>query len=558
MEENTLSNEEQQEFLNAMKALDSTDSSKSIKKGRIISGKIIHFDETHVFIDLEYKLEGKVKISEFDKEPVLGNKVEVKVVGEDGEYIIVSKSLVDRDRSQVFIEEAWESGASIKGLVKESIKGGFSVSLSGTNVFCPFSQIDISRSISAEDHVGKEYDFKIIKKDRRDIVVSRKIIQEVTQKAEIEAFISNLKENDIIPGKVKNIEHFGGFVEITPGLDGFVALANMSWDKVVDPKKVFNRGDEKMFKVLAIDKERCRVDLGFKQLEDDPWGEFVEKYKVGDVVEGEVTNIKKFGVFVRVYNGVEGLVHISDLSWNVYVKSPADFAKKGAFLECKILEMDIPQRKLTLGLKQVKENPWSSVESLYPVGKPVKCLTKRILKDFAIFELPNGLEGICDISAFDWKNNVVNIKDFVKEGDTVDMIVLFIDKEKQKIKLSYKHNVDSPWNKFELEYPQGSIVNGVVKIIIEAGAIITLPDELEGFIHLSQIDMPRNANVSDSLVVGTEYPFVIREINHIKNRISLSRRDYIETQSKKEMKGYLSLGDPNAQTYNPFADLGKK
>lgn len=544
--------EQEQEFLDAFNSVN------DVKKGSIVTCTIIEVKDDEVLVNLNYKLEGKVKRSEFDKEPAIGDTIEVKVMGEGSEYITLSKSMVDRDRSQSILEDAWINQTEIKGTVKESIKGGFSVSLYGNIVFCPFSQIDVSRYTKPEDHVGKEYDFKITKKMNRDIVVSRRIIQEVKQNAEIETYLDNLKENDIVEARVKNIEHFGAFVELTEGLDGFVALVNMSWSKVIDPKKVLTRGDIKNFKILSVDKERRRVDLGLKQLEDDPWGAFVNLYKVDDVVEGEVTNIKKFGLFVRVYNGVEGLVHISDITWNNYIKNPTDFAKKGDFLECKILEMNVPERKLTLGIKQVKDNPWKDVETLYPIGRPVKCLAKRILRDFVVFELPNGLEGICDINYFDWKEKIINIDDYVKEGESVDMIVLSIDKSKQKIKLSYKHTKESPWDLFEKEYPIDSIIQGVVKTVIESGAIINLPDELTGFVHVSQIDMPRGGNISEFLTIGKEYTFVVKDINHIKNRISLSRREYIEIESKKEMKGYLSNQESTSLTFNYFDALNKK
>ena len=544
--------EQEQEFLDAFNSV------SDVKKGSIVTGKIIEVGDDKVIVNLNYKLEGKVNRSEFDKEPAVGETIEVKVMSEDNEYITLSKSMVDRDRSQSILEDAWINQTEIKGTVKESIKGGFSVSLYGNIVFCPFSQMDVSRYTKPEDHVGKEYDFKITKKVSRDIVVSRRIIQEVKQNAEIEAYLNSLTENDIVEAKVKNIEHFGAFVELTDGLDGFVALVNMSWSKIVDPKKILTRGDIKNFKILSVDKERRRVDLGLKQLEDDPWGDFVNLYKINDVIEGEVTNIKKFGLFVKVYNGVEGLVHISDITWNNYIKNPAEFAKKGDFLECKILEMNVPERRLTLGIKQVKDNPWKDVEALYPIGKPVKCLAKRILRDFVVLELPNGLEGICDINYFDWKEKVININDYVKEGETIDMIVLSIDKSKQKIKLSYKHTKESPWDLFEKEYPVGSIIKGVIKTIIESGGIVNLPDELTGFVHVSQIDMPRGANIADYITIGEEYPFVIKEINHIKNRISLSRREYMETESKKEMKGYLSSEESTSLTFNYFDDLNMK
>lgn len=547
--------DEKQEFL---KALEQTADNVSFKIGSSVSGKILQFDESDVFIDFGYKSEGKVKRSEFFKEPVIGETIEVKIMGQDDSgYVLVSKLALERIHSQEIIDRASETGEAIKGIVKEAIKGGFNVSIGGNLAFCPFSLIDMARGTKEEDHIGKEYDFRIIKRKGKGIVLSRRVLQEESQNCDIDSFLNSLKEGDIIQGKVKNIERFGAFAEITPGLDGFIALNNMAWEKVHQPKNLLLKGEERMFKVLSIDKDRKRVDLGVKQLDDDPWGKFIELYRVGDVVQGEVTNVKKFGAFVKVYDGVEGLVHISDLSWNTHVQNPTDFAKKGTYLECKILEINVPERKLSLGLKQVKENPWDTLMSTFPPKKTVQCVCKRILKNFAVFELPNGLEGICEISDFDWKNNIVNIKDYVKEGDTLNMVVMFIDREKQKIKLSYKHTTESPWKVFEKSNPVGSIIQGVVKVILEAGAVITLPDDLEGFVHISQVDMPNGANIEDYLKVGETYPFVVKEVNQNKHRISLSRRDYLEAESKKEMKSYITKDEANSLTFNYFDDLDK-
>ena len=292
-----------------------------------------------------------------------------------------------------------------------------------------------------------------------------------------------------------------------------------------------------------------------KQLDEDPWGKFVEQYHIDDVIQGEVTNVKKFGAFVKVADGIEGLVHVSDLSWNSHVNNPNDFVKKGAFLECKILDMNAAERKLTLGLKQVKENPWDTVEKDFPVKSAVKCKVKRIIKNFAVFELPNGLEGICDISDFDWRNNIVNMKDYVKEGEEVNMVIMSIDRDKQRIKLSYKHTKDSPWRLFEKAHPQGSIVDGTVKAIVDSGAIISLEDDLEGYMHVSQVEIPKGSTLEEVLKVGETYPFVVREVNQSKRRISLSRREYMEAQNKKETQNYISKAEPTSLTYNPFDNI---
>lgn len=558
MEDNNLSNEqERNEFLKAVEEFGEGDNNNSYKVGNIVKGKIEKFDDSDVFINLNYKVEGKINRSEFEREPYIGEELEALIdsVDNDNGYFILSKAKLDKRRAQFVIEDAIKNNKSVKGIVKEVIKGGFNISIMGYQAFCPFSQIEINKGIKDEEHIGKEYDFRIIKKKGKDIVVSRRAYQEEKQNSNIETFLNNLKEGDIINGKVKNIERYGAFIGITEGLDGFLYRENMSWAKIINPKDIITRGEEKAFKVLSIDREKHRVDLGLKQLENDSWVQFIEEYHVGDIIKGEVTNIKKFGAFVKVYDDVEGLIHISDLSWNSHVNSPSDFVKKGAYLECKILAIDVPERKLTLGLKQAQENPWDTVSRDFPVKSIVKCKPKRILKNFAVFELPNGLEGICDIGDFDWINSIVNIKDYVKENEDIDMVILSIDRDKQRIKLSHKHLKESPWKVFEKEHPVGSVVDGIVKAIVESGAVVSLENNLEGFMHISQIDLPKGANLEEALKVGETYPFVVREVNQGKHRISLSRKDYMEAQTKKETQNYISKEEPTSLTYNPFDNI---
>ena len=558
MEDNNLSNEqERNEFLKAVEEFGEGDNNNSYKVGNIVKGKIEKFDDSDVFINLNYKVEGKINRSEFEREPYIGEELEALIdsVDNDNGYFILSKAKLDKRRAQFVIEDAIKNNKSVKGIVKEVIKGGFNISIMGYQAFCPFSQIEINKGIKDEEHIGKEYDFKIIKKKGKDIVVSRRAYQEEKQNSNIETFLNNLKEGDIINGKVKNIERYGAFIGITEGLDGFLYRENMSWAKIINPKDIITRGEERAFKVLSIDREKHRVDLGLKQLENDSWVQFIEEYHVGDIIKGEVTNIKKFGAFVKVYDDVEGLIHISDLSWNSHVNSPSDFVKKGAYLECKILAIDVPERKLTLGLKQAQENPWDTVSRDFPVKSIVKCKPKRILKNFAVFELPNGLEGICDIGDFDWINSIVNIKDYIKENEDIYMVILSIDRDKQRIRLSHKHLKESPWRVFEKEHPVGSVVDGIVKAIVESGAVVSLENNLEGFMHISQIDLPKGANLEEALKVGETYPFVVREVNQGKHRISLSRKDYMEAQTKKETQNYISKEEPTSLTYNPFDNI---
>ena len=558
MEENTTySSEESQEFL---KALEQSNENTRVESGDIKSGKVLQIAENFIYIDIGLKAEAKIDKSEFDALPNIGDDIDVFITNKEDEdgQLIVSKKLADKMRASKEIDEAFEANKNIKGFVKDAIKGGFSISICGTLAFCPYSLIDIRPSNDEKEYIGKEYDFRIIKKTNRDVVLSRRVILEEIRNFTVNNFLESLKEGDVIQGKIKNIEKFGTFVEIAPGLDGFLAIPNTSWDKVIDVNKVIKKNEERMFKVISVDKEKQKVDLGIKQLDDDPWVKFVEMYKTDDVLKGEVTSIKQFGAFIKVYEGIEGLAHISDISWNTHAQNTRDYVKIGDFVECKILEININERRLSLGLKQIKDNPWDSILKEYPIQSIVKCKVKRILRNFAVFELPNGLEGICDISDFDWSNNLVNIDNYVKENDEIEVVVISVEKDKQKVKLSYKHMKDSPWKLFEKKNPVGSTITAsVISIIPDVGVVVSLDDGLEGFVHVSQLDMPKSSNINNIIEVGKSYPFLIREISQSKRRISLSQKDYIEGEAKKEIKNYITNDEPDSLTFNYFTDLNK-
>ncbi len=558
MEENTTySSEESQEFL---KALEQSNENTRVESGDIKSGKVLQIAENFIYIDIGLKAEAKIDKSEFDALPNIGDDIDVFITNKEDEdgQLIVSKKLADKMRASKEIDEAFEANKNIKGFVKDAIKGGFSISICGTLAFCPYSLIDIRPSNDEKEYIGKEYDFRIIKKTNRDVVLSRRVILEEIRNFTVNNFLESLKEGDVIQGKIKNIEKFGTFVEIAPGLDGFLAIPNTSWDKVIDVNKVIKKNEERMFKVISVDKEKQKVDLGIKQLDDDPWVKFVEMYKTDDVLKGEVTSIKQFGAFIKVYEGIEGLAHISDISWNTHAQNTRDYVKIGDFVECKILEININERRLSLGLKQIQDNPWDSILKEYPIQSIVKCKVKRILRNFAVFELPNGLEGICDISDFDWSNNLVNIDNYVKENDEIEVVVISVEKDKQKVKLSYKHMKDSPWKLFEKKNPVGSTITAsVISIIPGVGVVVSLDDGLEGFVHVSQLDMPKSSNINNIIEVGKSYPFLIREISQSKRRISLSQKDYIEGEAKKEIKNYITNDEPDSLTFNYFTDLNK-
>lgn len=535
------------------KALEGANETKTVR-GEIITAHVIQTDDTHVYVSLGGKSEGKIKLEEFRAVPEVGAAVEVVVSGENNSgEAYVSKIAADRIRSRDVVDAAFANASNVRGVVKSAVKGGFIVSVGGLDAFCPRSLIDSKRTIEEKDYIDQEYDFRIIEKKGRDLVVSRRKVLDEIAEYTIGNFFEHLNVGDVIRGTVKNIESFGIFVEVVPGLDGFLAFSNIAWDKVKEPTKALKKGEVREFKVLAVDKDKRKIDLGIKQLSADPWNDFIAKYKAEDVVSGEVTSIKEFGAFIRVYSGVEGLAHISELSWAKHVKHPKDIVKVGDFVDCMILGIDNENRKLSLGLRQVKPNPWENASKLFPSGATVECTVKKIFRNYAVLGLSDDLEGTIDVSDFDWKNAIVNIDNIIKEGETVKAKVLSVDGAARKIKLGIKHLSENPWASFKKEHPVGSTIDGTIVNIIDSGAIVKLTDDIEGFVHVSQLDTKRTENAADVVKIGETYSFAIKAIEADKRRISLSRKDYFSAMEKKDAEKYLSKEDPNAMTYS-FAD----
>ncbi|MBI4976252.1 MAG: 30S ribosomal protein S1 [Spirochaetes bacterium] len=542
---------EELEFRRALEGEDEGD----LTKGEIIKGRVIQFDESFVFVSLGLKAEGKIHREEFDREPAIGDEVEVQILQRENNAgeAIASKIAVDRIRSREVVELAWTNKANVKGIVKAAVKGGYSVSVGGLPAFCPRSHIDTKRNLEDSEYLNNEYDFRVIEKKGRDLVVSRRAVLEEMREYNVSNFMGHLNDGDVIRGKVKNIESFGIFVEIVNGLDGFLAFSNIAWEKVKEPTKALKKGEEREFKVLHVDREKRKIDLGIKQLSDDPWNNFIAKYGKDEVIKGEVTSIKEFGAFIKVYPGVEGLAHISELSWAKHVNHPKEVVKVGDFVECKILNIDSENRKLSLGLKQVKENPWESVDKRFPIGKKIECTVRKIFKNYAVLGVTEDLEGTIDVSDFDWKNALVNIDNYFKEGDTVSAVVLAVDGMNRKIKLGVKQLSQNPWEIFRSAHPVGSVIEGTVNNVSDVGAVVQLTDSIDGFVHVSQLDTKRIERVGDVIKTGEKLQFVIKSIDSDKRRVSLSRKDYFSAMEKRDAEKYLSKEDPSSMTYS-FAD----
>lgn len=547
---------EELEFRNALQKEESTE---EVSRGKIIEGEIVQMDETFVYVDLDYKSEAKVKREEFEKEPKIGEKIKVQIVKTENSQgeLIASKSAVDRIEAKQVLENAWKNGENVSGVVNSAIKGGFKVSIGGIENFCPSSQIDMRRA-DPESYVGKEFEFRVIEKKGKDVILSRRVILEEKKNYNVSKFFETLNEGDIIKGKIKSIVNFGVFVEIIDGFDGFMALSNISWDKSKPIKELIQVGEEREFKVLSIDRPSQKVELGIKQLSGDPWESFIEQFKEGDNVKGEVSSVKQYGAFIKILDGVEGLAHVSEFSWTKRVDKAQNVVKKGDVVEAKILSIDEETKKVSLGLKQVQENPWSEIDKLFPRGSKVEGTTKKILKNFAVIELPNEMEGTIDISDFSWTQKTVNINNFLKPGESQDFIILHTDADKHKIKLGYKQLEDNPWEVFENSHPVGSLIEAEVIKLTDSGAVVKLDENIDGFVHISQLSKQKVDSVSEVLKQGEKYGFVIREIDKSKKRVSLSRKDYFSKMEQQEMDNYLSSSDDLNMTYSLGDKLGDK
>lgn len=529
-------------------------------KGETVSGKVVGVSERGILVDFGYKSEGVVEAEEFTNSSgeitvKVGDEVEVVIRTIDSGDSQPRLSFLDAKhrKSWVIIEEAFKNESVITGHITGKTKGGLTVDLEGVEAFLPSSLIDSRPIRNLDSYIGQDIETKIIKcsRKRNNIVLSRKIITDEVVNAQKAITLDQLAEGYIVEGKIKNLTEYGAFVDLG-GIDGLLHVTDMSWSRLQNPKSMFKSGDNVQVKVLKFDREREKVSLGYKQLLPDPWSTVVELYPVGAKLKGKVSSATEYGAFIELESGVEGLVHVSEMSWSKRQKSPKQMVKVGDEVEVQVLGIDQNDRRISLGMKQLQTNPWESVMEKYRVGS--KVIGKvRNLTDFGAFvEIEDGVDGLVHVSDISHSKKIKHSKDILKRGQEVEAVITRIDYDGKRISMSIKELTPSAWDSFIQTHKPGDIVKGKISRFANFGVFVELADELEGLCHISELSDERVDKAESVVEIGQELDFKILRIESDVQKIGLSARavgkeDEIDIDTKvysTEAKGGMaSLGE---------------
>jgi small subunit ribosomal protein S1 len=500
----------------------------SIDEGEIVKAKVQSIRENVVVLDIGFKSEGTVPLEEFKDHPDLkvGDEVEVLLEHlEDQEgAVVLSKKKADFMRVWEKIRLAYENDQAVEGTLVKKIKGGVVVDLMGVDAFLPGSQIALRRVPNIDELLGQKFEFKIIKlnKRRRNIVVSRRVILENERAGKREKLMKELETNQTRKGVVKNITDFGAFIDLG-GVDGLLHITDMSWGRVSHPTEMVQIGQELEVKVLDIDWTRERISLGLKQLHPYPWKDVAEKYPVGTRVTGKVVSITNYGAFIELEPGIEGLVHISEMSWTRNVRHPSKLVSIGETIEAVVLKVDPSEEKISLGMKQTEQDPWMVLPLKYPVGTRINGKVRNLTSFGAFVEIEPGIDGLIHISDMSWTKRVQHPSEVVKKGDAVDVVILNIDAENKRISLGLKQAEEDPWLKIGENYPVGMALPGKVVRLMDKGVVVDIGNDIEGFVPLSQLD-PNGKDVqspTDVVYETMNLELRVMEVDPIHRRIVL-------------------------------------
>lgn len=499
--------------------------------GIILKGRVVEITKDFVIVDVGLKSEGLVPISEFwdPSEVSLGGEVEVfldQTEGSDGQ-IVLSKEKARKQRQWEHIVSNCREGSIVKGKVVRKVKGGLMVDI-GMEAFLPGSQIDNKRIKNLDDFIGNTYDFKILKIniERKNIVVSRRELLEeerISRKAEL---LENIHEDDLRRGVVKNITDFGVFLDLD-GIDGLLHITDMTWKRIKHPSEMVHLGQELEVIILNIDKDKGRVALGLKQKDNNPWEEIEKRYPPGTRVKGKIVNLVSYGAFIEIEPGIEGLIHVSEMSWTKSVTDPSEVVHIGDEVEAIVLSVQKEDGKISLGIKQTEHNPWEDVEKKYPVGSSVTAEIRNLTNYGAFVELEPGVDGLIHISDLSWIKKVSHPSEVLKKGDKVEAVVLSVDKESKKITLGVKQLSNNPWETIEKTMPVGSLVKGVITKTTAFGAFVQLENGIEALIHVTELSDQPFGKVEDVVAKGDEVTAKVIKLDPEHKKIALSIKDYL-------------------------------
>jgi small subunit ribosomal protein S1 len=516
-----------------------------ITQGTIVKGKIVHIGDNDVALDIGFKSDGIVSLNEFPDIAnfKVGDDVEVyleSIEDKDGQ-LVLSRKRADFMRMWERVTTAFTTGEIIRGKCIRRIKGGIVVDLAGIDAFLPGSQIDVRPVRDFDALIGKEMDFRVVKINHpsENVVVSHKILVEESMADQRKAILASLEKGQILEGSVKAISDFGVFVDLG-GVDGLVHITDLSWGRVNHPSEIVKLDQTINVVVLDFDQEKKRISLGYKQLQPHPWENIETKYPVGTKVNGKVVSLTDYGAFIEIEKGIEGLIHISEMSWTQHIKHPSQVVSMGQMIDAVILSLDKDAKKISLGIKQLEPDPWSSLLVKYPVGSHHTGIVRN-LTNFGVFvELEQGIDGLIHISDLSWTKKIRHPGEVVKKGDPIDVVILGVDVDQRRISLGHKQLTDNPWNTFSYAYKVGTEVEGKVVRIIEKGVIVELPMSVDGFVPLSQLSLTPVKNIADAFHVDDELPMTVIEFDGESKKIVLSVVEYLRGKEQTVVDDYVS------------------
>lgn len=535
----------------------------SLQEGEVVRGTVVGISERGVVIDFGYKSEGIVNPAEFSENGVLsvkpGDEVDVLVKSmetADG-LPILSRADAVRMRAWDDLEKSYRDGTSVKGRVIERIKGGLRVDIDGIAAFLPGSQVDIRPVRNLDSLRNQEIEAKVIKLNRKrsNVVLSRKAVLEEENAGRKGETLGHIEEDVVVEGQIKNLTDYGAFVDLG-GVDGLLHVTDMSWGRLQNPSELFKVGDTVQVKVLKFDRERERVSLGYKQLLPDPWSSVDERFPIGSRVPGRVASVADYGAFVELENGVEGLVHVSEMSWSKRVKHPSKLVNPGDTVEVEVLSVDPKARRISLGMKQIQDNPWQTLHERYQVGTRVHGRVRNLTDFGAFIEIEDGVDGLVHVSDISWSRRIKHPSEVLKKGQEIDAVITSIDAENRRLSLSIKDLEPNAWDRFVNEHKPGDVVKGKVARFANFGAFIELDDNLEGLCHISELSEERVEKPEDVVQLGQEMEFKILRIDSENKKIGLSARAVGKDEPVIDTKIYSSEAGSGMASLGELADFG--
>jgi small subunit ribosomal protein S1 len=520
---------------------------RDFREGSIVKGRVLEIRPREVLVDIGYKSEGVIPSAEFDNIDTLevGDEVDVLLerLENDEGMVVLSKEKAAYRQNWNKIASVFQGDGLIKGKVKSVVKGGLMVNI-GVEAFLPASQIDIVPPKDLQQFVGNTYDFKIVKinDDRRNVVLSRREIIEQERSEKRQKFLESVNVGDRVIGTVKNLTDFGAFIDLD-GMDGLLHITDMTWGRLGHPSEMVKVGQQLEVVVLDINKEKERVSLGLKQTQRNPWDQIEERFPAGQKVKGKITNLVPYGAFVELEEGVEGLIHVSELSWTKRIMRPSDILSVGQEVEAVVLGVNKEEQKISLGLRQLEPNPWDEIEKKFEIGSRVKGHIRNMTAYGAFVELADGIDGMIHVSDLSWTRKINHPSEVFKKNDEVEAVVIDIDKVNQRISLGIKQLSEDPWKNIDQKYKIGDLVKGKVTKLASFGAFVQLQDDIDGLVHISQLSENHVAKVKDVLKVGQEVEARVIKVDKVERRIGLSIKaaNYSEEELRKESEAFDTL-----------------